>query len=391
MVLAAAKLGAAQTFTDCNPTEKSNCPSDPALGKSIEVDFTSGSSDQFSLAGGTTLKYGQNGAEFVITQETDAPTITSEWYIFFGSVEVELLAAPGTGIVSSFVMESDDLDEIDWEWLGGNTAQVESNYFGKGNTTTYNRAIYHSVDTPQSTWHTYKIDWTKDSITWSVDGNSVRTLNSIDANRGNNFPQTPMRVKVGNWDGGGSKEPEGTVQWAGGHSDFSQGQNYTMYVKNIKITDGTTSGSEYSFGDQTGSYESVKISGASGGAAVSAGSSNSSSTASSTASGSTSASGSASASATASTGGTTLATSTQSAAATATAASQPIGDAPTASTTSTAGSPTANGGGFAQGTATSTSAGAAKTAAAAAIRPNRYGMANCAVAGLAACLGYMIM
>jgi hypothetical protein len=28
-------------------------------------------------------------------------------------------------MVSSFILESDDLDEIDWEWLGSNDASVE--------------------------------------------------------------------------------------------------------------------------------------------------------------------------------------------------------------------------------------------------------------------------
>jgi hypothetical protein len=43
-----------------------------------------------------------------------ASTIVSAKYIFFGKVDVTMKAANGTGVVSSFVMESDDLDEIDW-------------------------------------------------------------------------------------------------------------------------------------------------------------------------------------------------------------------------------------------------------------------------------------
>jgi hypothetical protein len=66
------------------------------------------------MAEGTSLTYGADGAEFTINKESDAPTIASNWYIFFGKVDVVLRAAPGVGIVSSFVMESDDLDEIDW-------------------------------------------------------------------------------------------------------------------------------------------------------------------------------------------------------------------------------------------------------------------------------------
>lgn len=37
-----------------------------------------------------------------------------------------MTAAPGTGVVSSAILESDDLDEIDWEWLGGEPANVQS-------------------------------------------------------------------------------------------------------------------------------------------------------------------------------------------------------------------------------------------------------------------------
>lgn len=49
-----------------------------------------------------------------MNKETDAPTITLNDYIFFGKIDVYMKAANGTGVVSSFVLESDDLDEIDW-------------------------------------------------------------------------------------------------------------------------------------------------------------------------------------------------------------------------------------------------------------------------------------
>lgn len=42
----------------------------------------------------------------------------SAWTIFYGKVEVVMKAATGQGIVSSIVLESGVLDEIDWEFLG---------------------------------------------------------------------------------------------------------------------------------------------------------------------------------------------------------------------------------------------------------------------------------
>lgn len=281
VALAAVQLCAAQTFTSCDPTKKT-CPADKALGKTITVDFTKGASSEFNLAQGTTLTYdGTNGAVFTMDKETEAPTITSNWYIFFGKVDVVLRAAPGIGIVSSFVMESDDLDEIDWEWLGGDTTQVETNYFGKGNTTTYDRATYVPVATPQDTFHTYTIDWNAQRVQWIIDGNVVRTLEYSAANGGSNYPQTPMQVKMGNWDGGSSTSPEGTVQWAGGHSDFSKGQTYSMYVRSITVQDYSTGGGQYVYSDMSGSWQSIKTEGSSSDSSPDSSSSSSSSTSSS--------------------------------------------------------------------------------------------------------------
>ena len=62
-------------------------------------------------------------------------------------------AAQGAGIVSAFILQSDDLDEIDWEWLGGDGTQVQTNYFSKGNTDSYDRGGFSTVSSPQTTFH----------------------------------------------------------------------------------------------------------------------------------------------------------------------------------------------------------------------------------------------
>ncbi|KAK6432683.1 hypothetical protein LTR95_011144 [Oleoguttula sp. CCFEE 5521] len=248
-----------QTFTTCDPTKKS-CPDDPGLhAGSLDADFTrgSGANSSFSAAAYTTLTYGNNGAEFTIAKQGQAPTIQSNFYIFFGMISVTMRAAPGTGIVSSVVLQSDDLDEIDWEWLGGNSATVETNYFGKGTTTVYDRAIYYPVSDPQDNFHTYAIDWTADRIQWIIDGTVVRTLQYGDANEGKNYPQTPMILKMGNWAGGGEGQPEGTIEWAGGKTDFSKAP-FTMYVKNVQITNYYPA-SSYSFNDASGSWQSIRV------------------------------------------------------------------------------------------------------------------------------------
>ena len=115
----------AQTFTDCDPTKKT-CQPDTGLNEAaFTSDFTAGSdaNSSWSAAAYSTINYGSQGAEFSISRDKQAPTIQTDFYIFFGRIDVKMRAAKGTGIVSSIVFESDDLDEIDWEFLGGNTKQ----------------------------------------------------------------------------------------------------------------------------------------------------------------------------------------------------------------------------------------------------------------------------
>jgi hypothetical protein len=253
-----------QTYSDCNPTVSTGCPANPALGRSITVNFQDGPSDQFTTSGNP--QYNSDGAVFTVSQPGDAPTLSSKWYIMFGKYSITAKAAPGRGIVSSSVLQSDTLDEIDWEWLGGSPDDVQSNYFGKGQTTTYDRAAVHAIADTQDNFHTYTTEWTENQIIWSIDNNVVRVLNKGEAN--GQYPQTPMQLKIGSWAGGASSNTEGTISWAGGLTDFSAGP-FSMYVTTVSIVDYST-GSSYSYGDQSGTWESIvssggKINGNSGG------------------------------------------------------------------------------------------------------------------------------
>ncbi|KAF4630369.1 hypothetical protein G7Y89_g7772 [Cudoniella acicularis] len=398
VLVSALQLVSAQTFTDCNPTAKT-CPADPGLGTTLTTDFTQGKSSDWTLADGTTMSYdGSKGAVFSIAVGTDAPTISSAKYIMFGKVSVTMEAAPGVGIVSSFILESDDLDEIDWEWLGGTDTSVESNFFGKGNTTTYNRAVYHPVAQAISAVHTYTIDWTAQSIIWSIDGNTVRTLAYADplALGGANYPQTPMKIKMGNWigclDAAAASNPAtaGTCSWAGGPIDLTKGP-FDMYVKSVTIQD-YGCGGDYTYSDTSGSYQSIKSSGTCGSnnnsgssSSASAASSVSSSATASSSAGSSSATTSASKSASTSSGAVLVQTSASNAT---TTGSSSGGNGTTLATT-----PTPTGTGSASGTASGAAAkSTAGSSAATGLKPKHsYGVLDFAVIALGLGLGYLVM
>ncbi|KAF4465826.1 glycosidase crf1 [Fusarium albosuccineum] len=239
------------------------CPAEPALGKEkVSCSFAKGECDAFKEMPGTELKYDSKGAHFTIRKEGEAPTVASGKFIFFGRVDIEMQAAAGQGIVTSIVLQSNTLDEIDWEWVGGDAQQVQSNYFSKGDTTTYDRAAYHAVTDPLTTYHKYTIEWTKEAVKWIVDGNVLRTLKASEVK---GFPESPMQIKLGTWCAGGKETPKGTVEWAGGYTDFSKAP-FEAYYKSISIVDyaggdspSSKSVKEYVYGDNSGSWESIEI------------------------------------------------------------------------------------------------------------------------------------
>jgi len=216
-LLASAVLVAAQVTTDCNPMNTTNCPPDPAFGMGYNFVFNqTPPANTWVTTVGQVGYNAKDGASFTINKKKDSPTIRSAFYIFFGRVEVHMKAAAGTGIISSVMLLSDDLDEIDWEFMGGNRTHAESNYFGKGQPD-YKNAIYHPVQgAVQDDYHNYTINWTQDFCDFYIDGQKVRTLLPKDANNTRNYPQTPMRISLGIWAGGDPDLPKGTREWAGG-------------------------------------------------------------------------------------------------------------------------------------------------------------------------------
>lgn len=242
----------ATSLVSCNPLSATTCAADKALATSLVDDFKEASDYYLPYRTPTEIYYGDDGLTLTLAKRYDNPSLVSDFYIMFGKIEVVLKAASGQGIISSFYLQSDDLDEIDLEWFGGDASQVQTNYFAKGDTTTYDRGGYHNMADPRADYHNYTIEWNQNALSWYVDGINVRTLLSSDP-RG--YPQSPMRLYFGIWAGGDPTNNEGTIEWAGGETDYTQ-VPFSMYIKNLVVSD-YSSGSEYSYSDQTGSWKSI--------------------------------------------------------------------------------------------------------------------------------------
>jgi beta-glucanase (GH16 family) len=249
----------AQTTTDCDPT-KGQCAPDPALGMSYTWNMTNTTLDTSQNVWNITqgvINYNDNAAQFVINKKGDAPTIKTNFRIFWGSVSLVMKLASGQGIISTLTMLSDDLDEIDWEFIGSNNTHIETNYFGKGNHTVYDRAIYVPVSNPRTTFHNYTVEWTTDWLVWMIDNQVVRNMTRGQADgNGAQYPQTPLDIRLGIWSAGDSDQP-GTVEWAGGKTDYSQAP-FTMEIQSVQINDYTKNVSAYTYSDTSGSSASIK-------------------------------------------------------------------------------------------------------------------------------------
>ncbi|AET40185.1 transglycosylase Ecym_5432 [Eremothecium cymbalariae DBVPG len=237
----------------CNPlSATASCQPNTALATGISETFETESRDFSNYTTSGRIEYGSEGVSFTLNKRWDNPALMSNFYIMFGKVEVVLKAASGTGIVSSFYLQSDALDEIDFEWLGGDRKQFQTNFFSKGDVTTYARGAFHPVNDSQA-FHTYAIDWRMDQTIWYLDGKVVRTLSNTTYD---GYPQTPMRIYMGIWAGGDPSNQPGTIQWAGGLTDYSK-VPFVSSVKKVLVTDYST-GEKYVYTDKTGTWNSIK-------------------------------------------------------------------------------------------------------------------------------------
>lgn len=261
LLLGSLQYALAQTSSDCNPVVNTTiqCPADPAFATSHTWNFNTTdapSTDLWTVTAGT-VDWTADGANFTIREKGDSPTIRSEFYIFGGRVEIWMKAAAGQGIVSSVMMLSDDLDEIDSEFIGSDGTNVQANYFGKG-VGNYTWMTKETVEGGAfDDFHNYTVYWTDTSLEWWIDGTLKRTLLPAEANNSYYYPQTPMRVYIGPWAGGDPDNAKGTIEWAGGETDYTKGP-FTMAVKSISVTD-FGKGVSYNYTDSSGSWDSIEM------------------------------------------------------------------------------------------------------------------------------------
>ncbi|CAI7669726.1 unnamed protein product [Penicillium pancosmium] len=158
-------------------------------------------------------------------QNSVGTLVSSTHYMWYGKIAADVKSSRGKGVVTGFILMSDVKDEIDFEWVGSDLENVQTNFYFQGITNYTNGDTLPTSDNTYSSWHHYEIDWTPQAIKWSVDGTVKRTLTkkstwNATANR-YEYPQTPSRMQLSLWPAGRASNAQGTIDWAGGQIDWN--------------------------------------------------------------------------------------------------------------------------------------------------------------------------
>lgn len=134
-----------------------------------------------------------------------------------GYFEARLKVAKGNGVVTSFILRSDESvenDEVDLEWVGKDTFTTQSNLFIHS-VLDYSRGRYHPQPYDQSQeWTTVRFEYNQKYVAWYQDGKLIRSLLNIGQSV---YPNKRLFVQLGIWPGNVvSPEWAGTVDYSRG-------------------------------------------------------------------------------------------------------------------------------------------------------------------------------
>jgi len=166
-----------------------------------------------------------NSVLLTMAEGTVGTLLASTHYVWYGKIGARMKTSAGAGVVTAFILLSDTKDEIDFEFVGTDLLTAQSNFYSLG-ITNYNNGKNLSIPSDSmANFHDYEIDWSPEQLTWSIDGQVLRTLKKADTfNETSNrysYPQSPARVQLSLWPAGLPTNPEGTINWAGGEISWT--------------------------------------------------------------------------------------------------------------------------------------------------------------------------
>jgi hypothetical protein len=77
-------------------------------------------------------KTGKKSTLLTMAKGTVGTLLASTHYVWYGKICSKATTAQGKGVVTAFILMSDVKDEIDFEWIGVDVNDVQSNFYSQG-------------------------------------------------------------------------------------------------------------------------------------------------------------------------------------------------------------------------------------------------------------------
>lgn len=77
-------------------------------------------------------KYEDGNLVMTMPKESVGTLFANNHYIWYGKISGKIKSSRGKGVVTAFILLSDVKDEIDYEWVGADLADVQTNYYWQG-------------------------------------------------------------------------------------------------------------------------------------------------------------------------------------------------------------------------------------------------------------------
>ena len=88
--------------------------------------------DKNWVSSGMPVVYNDEAILLTMAPDTVGTLLMSSHYVWYGKISATMTTSQGQGVVTAFIMMSDVKDEIDFEFIGVDLENAQSNYYFQG-------------------------------------------------------------------------------------------------------------------------------------------------------------------------------------------------------------------------------------------------------------------
>jgi len=84
------------------------------------------------VASGSPVAYQNQAVLLTMAPDTVGTLLSSTHYVWYGKISATMTTSQGKGVVTAFIMMSDVKDEIDFEFVGVDLENAQTNFYSQG-------------------------------------------------------------------------------------------------------------------------------------------------------------------------------------------------------------------------------------------------------------------